>query len=509
MTKSNIIFFKSLTPINRAFAIKVLNDPKYDNNPLINKEAIESAIENYRYKLTYLKREYSETLPKLDINIEGRFLAQNIPEIPSIVIDEICTKKVLYKTLNKYDASHIALSTYATGLDKTINIIKLIKSEFKDLKLYIGGVGTVYPHLQELVDPKNICVGNGVNWLRQKFNLKPLLPEEFSIPKIFGSFHNFPVRVKTAFLITQIGCPNNCDFCITTNLLKYNPFSTSNKIIKFIEELSYNSNKDIFLFVTEPNAFYPEQIWKKVFDYFIENPKKIDKNLFLVFEGSLNHINKFDLEKIQKKSPLKFLIISCGIESTLNGGYLKNQGNPHKMIERLNNTGIFVKHNFIIGLPIHSKKKIDMEIKNNLKFKSDFIAVNTFKPIPLTPLYDQLKSENRLYNRTLPPEFLFASGFLPFRHEHLGGGFKILEHLFKAAYEIEKKTLGVYDNFANKMLDILTLTDSRKIKQAAKIFMRLSKLHFKSFQVRMPYKLSTLYKKKIKNTTHRYKNIEL
>jgi len=508
MSKNKILFIKSLSLIDTAFPLRVRDNPKYDDNPLIDKSEIDKAYDQFRDKLNFLDNKSAATIPKLDINIEGRFLAHNIPEIPSIVIDEICTKNKLKKVLNKNDITHIALSTYGTGLDRTINLINIIQSEFNDIMLYIGGVGTVYPHLQELVNPKNICVGNGVNWLREKFNLKLLSKEDFEIPEIIGHFYEFPVKVNTSFLITQIGCPNNCDFCITTNLLHPTPFSNHKKIIKFIEDLSLKSSKDIFIFMCEPNAFYPESIWKKVFSYFIENPRSIDNNIFLTSLVSLNHINKFDLETIQKKSPLKFLMLSCGIESTLEGGYFKNKGNPDKIINRLNKLGIFTKHNFILGLPFHTREKIDLEIRNNLIFNTDLIVVNSLKPIPHTPIFEQLKLENRLYNRDLPPEFLYAFGFLPFNHRYLGGGFKILNYLFKAFYEVEKKTIDIFDKFANKLLDMFAITNSRKIRKAARLMMRLSKFNYNNFQFRMPNHLISIFQQNIIRTKERYKEVK-
>ncbi len=506
MTYKKIAFFKSLSLIDRAFPLKVRDDPKYDNHPLINKKAIDEAVKEYKNKVAYATNKNIPNVSVLKTNIEGRLLAENIPEIPSIVINEICTEEIIRKTLNKHDISHIALSIYATGMYETIKIIKTIQTEFKDVELYIGGVGTVYSHLQELVEQKNTCTGNGINWMRGKFNLKPLSNEEFIIPKIFGNFPESPVPMKTAFLITQLGCPNNCDFCITPNFLKYKALSNGDKIIRFIEDLSSESNKDIFLFMIEPNAFFPEHTWKKIFNYFIENSGRIDNNIFIAFEGSLNHINKFDLETIQRKSPIKFLLISYGIESTLRGGYLKNQGNPEKIIERLNKVGIVTKQNYILGLPFHTKKNIDLEIKNNLKFHPDLYSVYNFKPIPGTPLYNQLKSKNRVYDKTLPLEFLYAFGFLPFTHEHLGGGFNILKYIFKAIYENEKRSIDIYGNFSNKLLDLFALTNSRKIKWAAKSFMKINSLYFNSFQARMPNRLATIYKQRLKSLKQKYKN---
>lgn len=374
--------------------------------------------------------------------------------------------------------------------------------------MYVGGVGTVYSQIQKLVPARNICVGNGVNWLRKKINLKPLSPKEIKIPKISGNLINFPIKARTIYLVTQIGCPNTCDFCITHNFLKYSSFSKSKKIIEFIEDFSTQISRDGFIFLCEPNSLFPELTWKKVFEYFIENRKNFDNNLFLFFSSSLNHINKFDLEVIQHKSPLKFFMINYGIESTIKG-YPKNQGDSKKVIERLNKLGVFTNHNYIIGLPFHTKEIINLEIRNNLGFNSDLFAVHSFKPIPSTLLYKQLELENSLYSNNVPHEFLYASGFLPFNHKYIGGGFEILKYFFKAIYEGEKKTIDVFDCFANKLLDLFAITNSRKIKKAVKVFMGMSKINLNSFQARMPNKFTRIFKKRIEITSQRYKKYVL
>lgn len=502
--KTKILFLKSLTPQllpTETLALKILNDPKYDNHPLINKEAIKMSFKEYGEKLNPLNKEILPAMTDINLNIEGNFIAKHIPEIPSEVINKICTKEVLYEALDKYDdITHIGLSTYAIGMDNTIEIIKTIHTEFPHIELVAGGVGTVYSQIQKLISPKNICIGEGVNFLRNKFNLKLLSKREFKIPKIRGYLANVPIPVKTYYIVTQLGCPYKCNFCITTNFFKYFPFVDHKKIINFIEELSLKTHKELFIHICDANGFYPELQWKKVFNYFIENPKNIDNTIFISVLASLNHINKFDLETIQRKSPLKIFLVNFGIESTLKGGYIKNKGNPKKVIERLNKNGIITFQTCILGFPMHTKKNIHVDIKNNCNFKSDVISFNTFKPIPMTILYNQLKSEGRIFGEDLPPEFLYFEGFMPFRHPNLGSGFDILPYAFEAYYESEKSLVDVYDNFANKFLDLFALTNSRKIKRAVKIFIEISKKNYPSFQLRMPNNLSKIYKTRLNNT---------
>ncbi|MFX1274666.1 MAG: hypothetical protein ACFFBP_17840 [Promethearchaeota archaeon] len=493
-----ILYVKANPPnsiTTEGIALNVLNNDSYDNNPLINKEAIIKAFNQYGKELNPLNKEVLPALTNTNVNIEGNFIAENIPEIPNIVINEECSKKKLYDILDKNsDITHIALSTYAFGMENSIEIINTIKKEFSHIELLVGGIGSVYSHIQRLIPPNNLCIGEGVNFIRKKFGLKLLAGKDFKIPKIFGNVSTIPISMKAAYMVTQLGCPHNCNFCITPNFYNYLPFSNREKIISFFEELISTSKKDIFVYLCDPNGFYPEQIWRDVFDYFLKNYKETDKNIFIFGLASLEHINKFNIENIQQNSPMKFIGISYGIESTLYGGYAKNKDIADKVIERLNKNGIITFHTCIIGLPIHTRQNIIEDINNNINLKSDIISINTFKPIPKTIIYKELNKQNRILIEDLPPEFLYMEGYMPFKHPNLGFGFDILPYAFKAYYECEKKIIDVYSNLADKIFDLYSFTNSRKLKSAFNVLIELSKKNFESFKTRMPIDITQVYR---------------
>ena len=119
--------------VTMASAYQALNQPQ--------KDAIQRAFDLYGHNLNPFNSYIYESVWQTP-NVEGRFLACNIPEIESIVIDKVCSEEVLYETLDKHDdITHIGLSTYANGMNNSIKLIKIIKSDFPDKKLYIGGIG--------------------------------------------------------------------------------------------------------------------------------------------------------------------------------------------------------------------------------------------------------------------------------------------------------------------------------------------------------------------------------
>lgn len=494
MKSKKIVFIKTVSlqvKPTEQFALEILNNPKYDDYPqYIDKDEIQKAFDEFGNKLNPFNGEiYSGGMSAP--NVEGKFLAENIPEIDSLVIDEACDDKKVQDILDKdSDITHIGLSTYAEGLSNGINIIKMIKREFPDKILYLGGIGVLYPYYQNLIKTKNICFGHGVNWLREKFELRPFNFKEFRIPIIISNGGLFPT--KAAYAVTQLGCPFNCDFCVSSNL-PYNPFCDKHKIIEYFEKVLSQCDEDIFLYICDPNAFFPEKTWKSIFDYFIENRRKWDVNLYIIALTSLAHLSKFNLKKIQKECTLKLFLANYGIESTTGGYYEKNRGVTNEFIKNLNELGIITYHNFILGLPHHNKHNIDLEISRNMQYDSIVYSVNTLKPMPTTSIYKQLLENDQLFGEDLPPEFWYKDGFFPFRHKNLGKGFSALKYAFKGYFECEKKCIDVYSGFSEILSRSNYLDSSHLIRRFIRTFLKLSEFNLSLFRLRMPISLVNEY----------------
>ena len=496
--KVKILFLKTLDPILKSterFALEVLNDPKYDEFPqYIDKNEIQKVFDKYGYKLNPFN-DATFSVGMNPPNVEGHFLAQNIPEIDSTIIDEPCDEKKVKNILEKdNEITHIGLSTYAIGLENAMKIIKQIQKDFPDKIIYLGGIGVLYSQLQKLIQKENVCFGCGINWLREKFKLPLLKQEEYKIPII--ETYGTEFISYTTYFVSQIGCPNRCNFCITGKFVNHVSFCNEKRIIKFFERLKSSRDTDLFLYVCDPNAFFPESVWKKVFQYFIDNNKK-DNYIYVICPVSLSHLKKFNLKQIQKKCAIKILIANFGIESALKGGYKKNFKITNKYIDELNNLGIITYHNFILGLPYHNKKNINLEIERNLQYNSAMFSINTLKPIPTTSLYELLKKENRLFGEDLPTEFLYQDGFFPFTHQHLGKGFDALKYAFKAYYKSEEKILNPFVKFAEILSKSPIINTSFKLKKIAKMFLKMSETNLISFKLRMSLDLIKKYESKL------------
>ncbi|MFX1374428.1 MAG: hypothetical protein ACFFA0_01320 [Promethearchaeota archaeon] len=501
------MFIKSLPPnlgSTEDFALEVLNNPIYDKIPqYVNKNDIQKAFDDFGYKLNpFNSMIYANSLDSP--NIEGHFLSTNIPEIDSIVINEAITEDNIREVIDKADdITHIGLSVYASRFENAIKIIEIINKEYPDLILFIGGTGVVFERVRRLVKKKNICMGNGIVWLRNKLGLSQLKLKDYKISTVIMNTQLLPVNFKTAYVVTQIGCPYSCDFCVTSKHLQYLPFSKSKQIIENLKYLLEMDRRDKILYLCEPNALFPEREWNEVFNYFMNYKGSYDNYLYIFCLISLNHLRNFNLRLIQEKCRIKFLMVNFGIESTLGGGYEKNYGVSKDFVKSLSDMGITTNHNFIIGLLHHTPNNIDLEIKGNLEYNSNLYFISTFKPVPRTYLHEFLKKEGRLFGDDLPAELVYQDGFLAFNHKTLGGGFSILKYTFKAYHQVEKKVIDVYSNMADTLLKSPLANKSSILKKTIKVLLNLSAHNFELFEPRMPIDLSNIYRAKIQMLTQK------
>lgn len=510
MSKCKMLFVKSLDKrvlfSTEEFAREVLNDPHYDNIPFVDKGSIQRAFDLYGDKLVSLDQDVNSALGGITLNIEGHFLASNLPEIETIVTDQSCDTYMLDQILgDNQDITHIGLTAYVSGMDKTIDLIKHIQEKYPEKELYVGGVGAVYPHIEAVIKEKNkICTGEGVSFLRKHLGLSELKSEEMKITSVHGQAAFIPLSRPAIYVVTQLGCFNNCDFCITNKMHRYNPFSKSEQIINYFDQLLKNSKQDEFVVLCEPNAFNPVAVWKRVFNFFIENANSYDNKIFLFGPSSIKTLSQFDLEKIQYESPLKIFFVNYGIEKTVGEGYEKNGGDPKGMIRHMNRLGIVTNHSYIVGLPEQNSEMVDEEIRNNLEYESDFINIITFKPIPKTTLYEQLEKKNRIITMKVPPEFLYVDGYLPFDHEYFGPGFTLLEQTFKAYYENEKGIVDICNNVCNKLIRLWEICGSQVLLQLAEKYLETSRKRLPSFSKRMPSEVTNEYKRCLLDTQKRF-----
>ncbi|MFC1873433.1 B12-binding domain-containing radical SAM protein, partial [Chloroflexota bacterium] len=197
-------------------------------------------------------------------------------------------------------------------------------------------------------------------------------------------------------LLTSIGCPNSCDFCIDWN----NPY-----VLLPLDQLEadmryiFQHFPKVMIGIHDPNFAVK---FEQVFDVLEKIPNS--RRSTYMMETSLSILRPSRLERLKNMG--KFYIIP-GIESWT--GYSSkvaamNIKNPRekldKVIEHLNIIRSYVagiQSNFMFGLDVDTGDE-SVELTKEFASRVPFVMPNFNIPVPFgnTPLYEKYLSEDRL-----------------------------------------------------------------------------------------------------------------
>ena len=119
---------------------------------------------------------------------------------------------------------------------------------------------------------------------------------------------------------------------------------------------------------------------------------------------------EINFEKISN-SAARFHLVNFGIES-FNKNYSKNTNvNMKSLISKFTEYGIFTNPNYIIGYDFDSKESVLKDIKKLVDLGATMNTVLHLHPHPMTSIWKELESQNRLLD--VPIEFHFIHGYCP------------------------------------------------------------------------------------------------
>jgi radical SAM superfamily enzyme YgiQ (UPF0313 family) len=282
-------------------------------------------------------------------------------------------------------------------------------------------------------------------------------------------------------MITSIGCPNSCDFCIDWN----NPY-TLLPLDQLEADMSYifKHFPRVMIGLHDPNFAVK---FEQVFDVLEKIPDRSHNSYTM--ESSLSVLKGSRLERLKNLG--KFYIIP-GVESWMAyankvgaGSAISPQNKLNKVVEQFKTIRPYVtgiQANFMFGLDV-DKGEEPIELTKEFASRVPFVMPNFNIPVPFgnTPLYDKYLTEDRLL--TSMPFTFYYMPYLVFRlknysaaafYEKLIGiisyvssGNMLIQRLksapspFPAGYNLVK-TLGNRQmiNRLSKILEMLN-TDSR------------------------------------------------
>ena len=189
---------------------------------------------------------------------------------------------------------------------------------------------------------------------------------------------------------TTRGCPYNCDFCTVSRF-----FGTKQRhksIKNIIAEAESCPQK--YLFFLDDNIAFDKKFAKELF----LNLAPLNKTW--VGQASINIAKDEELMKLAHKSGCGALLI--GFESMTNSGMnhyhksLKTIDENVKAVKRLRHHGILTMASLVFGLDSDTDDVFETAHEFLYKAKAAFFQSCIVTPYPGTPIFEKMRSENRI-----------------------------------------------------------------------------------------------------------------
>jgi len=379
-----------------------------------------------------------------DKTVSGGFIASNLETPTDIIHGFIHAEEVinaLKKALNEgFPYTHVGFSIYVAAYSKFVECANAVKNFDENIITIAGNAGALFPGTEKYVD--YVCKGDGIPFLRKLLGENETTPYKLEIvpQNTYFLFQGIRMPMKVLRLVTKLGCPHSCDFCITHHLYEgkvTNPFFTPqhvhDKIVEYVKKVNY---KDFIIMFCEPQAIINKKWWYDLFESFNGDTQEYP----IIILSTLASIADMDLDRISK-SALRINFINIGIES-FSHPYSKNV-NHHttkEIIGKLADYGIGTYATFIIGYDHQDRNLIWEEIHKLVDLDIAQIELFNLHPLPETPLWDKYKSEGRLLD--VPNDFYYLPGFQSFYHPHFRPGFEDILPLMYEIYQYFEKERG-------------------------------------------------------------------
>ena len=336
------------------------------------------------------------------------YLAQNLPVL-SVVLEnpefEGFTSEI---ETGEYDVVAITFTVMLS--DRVLHMVRWLKNSFPEIEVIIGGYGTaifteqlgIEQEISEYVD--HICTGEGLSFMKAYLKgnweidkeipyRQELLPAENSV------FRTHIPLFRQLNYVASLGCSHGCEFCATSGHFNRKKIKIleGEKLYQVIRNQADNFPKINSAIIYDEN-FLDNRVEVLKFMKCMENDMDFQVRPFLITVfSSLHSILKYDIEEL----------IRCGIgtifigvesfdEEVLNRMHKRGGGNVNELFEQLHNSGINTLGSMIIGWDEHDHINVKEELDLFIDLMPTFYQIVPLHPLPGTPLWKRMKSENRI-----------------------------------------------------------------------------------------------------------------
>jgi len=338
-------------------------------------------------------------------------IARNI-SVPSVVLDVPEWTEFVRELENGY--THVGIAFIIPNVLKVHRMATYIREHHPDVKIILGGAGTVLPNVENLVPHDEICSGEGVEWMRRYLGDDP--NDEVEGAAVTGVvdwyYYGYRVGETSSQVFPGVGCKNACNFCHTTHFFKtrYTSFLPTGTAVFEVCDAEARAHGVISFSLVDENFLKDRQRAIKLLAAMEAHGKSYEFSIF----SSAETIVDVGIDFLVR---LGVTFIWLGLEGK-NSPYGKVRDVDLKaLVRELRDHGIRILGSVILFQEHHDEERIQEDIDWAIDIAPDFLQFMPLCVIPGTALHKQFARDRRLIEG-FPPQRMTAADGIWFQHPH-------------------------------------------------------------------------------------------
>ncbi len=330
--------------------------------------------------------------------------------------------------------SHVGITFIVPNVLKVKRMTEYIREHHPEIRIILGGYGTIIPDLDKILPFDELCTGEGIRWLQEYFgeDTTAKIKHPAILGPAFESIYGFRGKPKGAILLPGIGCENGCDFCITSQKFKQNYISL------------LQTGKDVFEACSKTESELKSTGFSIMDENFLKHPDRAKELLSEMEKHNKPYVfDIFSSAEVIKQMGVDFLVrlgihmLWVGVESKFSNRAKTKGIDLHAMIKELQDNGIIVNASSILFQDHHDQQKIREDIDWVINLDSNLVQFMNYTPYPTTTLYKTLTEEGRM--NPVHYRHQHGQGELFFKHPYFNDPkdhMNYLRNAFRKKYQV-------------------------------------------------------------------------
>jgi len=360
-------------------------------------------------------------------------IAQNL-EIPTKVLHYPSMARFV-REIERHHYDVVGISFNSCTFHKMEPMARAVRERSPGTTVVLGGYGTTLPDQEIGHLGDHICREEAIGFMRQVLG-EPARPFEHPLVTVRNNLFSLPLLGETGMIAAGLGCPNGCDFCLTSHFFK-------RKHVVYLE-----SGQAIVDMMRRYRQKWPSLNSFCIYDEDLLLYKKRGRELlaamrqtdFMPSTTIFTSMKALSYYQPEELAEMGIGSIWVGFEG-MRAGYKKMQGARGfaETIAELKKVGIHVVLCMIIGFDYQTREIIEEELEQFIALRPSLAQFMIYGPSGGTPLLKRMKAEGRLNERYLDKS-LHEGYSLLFHHPTITAD--EMERLLRDCYRREYEANG-------------------------------------------------------------------